>query len=422
MGFPLINVVGEIWKDDMVTLELEQTWFLSDGSTVEDDNRTWCIPIFSCTESGNQTDIIFMREKTAKIEIPLSSANGWVKLNAGQEVPMRVLPTTTMIGRLSVGIKDKTLPICDRAALVTDGYALVKSGHMKPEDLINLLRSYINEDAFIVWQGLADVLIGLNTVTQNDDSLNANLVKFASKLVIKLKDKVGWEKQANDGHLTVLLRSIMIGLLAKFCWDDDDVVNQAKNRFAKFQEDSSDTQSLPSDMRASTFKILLKNGGDKEWNEVKDYFFKASDQAEKSFVLRTLGTSNDPKLKQKTLKWALSGEVKLQDFSSLLGSVGQSGRNGTEISWQFFQDNFDRIKGMIGNASPSLMQACIVNCAGGFCSEVKADEIDAFFKAHPLPLSASKIAQLIEGTKTNSKFLDKLKSSDLTSDTFWLDA
>jgi len=293
---------------------------------------------------------------------------------------------------------------------------------LSPPFFINLLRSYINEDAFIVWQGLADVLIGLNTVTQNDDSLNANLVKFASKLVIKLKDKVGWEKQANDGHLTVLLRSIMIGLLAKFCWDDDDVVNQAKNRFAKFQEDSSDTQSLPSDMRASTFKILLKNGGDKEWNEVKDYFFKASDQAEKSFVLRTLGTSNDPKLKQKTLKWALSGEVKLQDFSSLLGSVGQSGRNGTEISWQFFQDNFDRIKGMIGNASPSLMQACIVNCAGGFCSEVKADEIDAFFKAHPLPLSASKIAQLIEGTKTNSKFLDKLKSSDLTSDTFWLDA
>ena len=419
MGFPLVRVIGETWEGDKVTLELEQSWFLSDGSSVEGDDKKWCIPIITCTEAGTQNDMIFMREKTAKVEIPLSSANGWVKLNAGQEVPMRVLPTATMIERMSAGIKNKTLPVCDRAALVTDGYALVKAGHMKPEDLIKLLSSYTNEDAYIVWSGLSEVLSGLNTITQDDDAMNANFRKFARGLVITLKDSVGWEKQADDGHLAVLLRSIMTGLLARFCYEDVSVVEEAKTRFAKFQEDPSDMQNLPSDMRSSVFKIMLKNGGEKEWNDIKGYFYTASDQAEKKFVLGTLGTSKDAKLKLKTMDWALSGEIKLQDFFYLLGSVGHSSRDGAEISWQYFQDNYAKIKGMIGKGSASLMDACIINCAGGFCSESKADEIDAFFKANPLPQSARKIAQCVEGMRTNAAFLEKLKSSELSADAFW---
>jgi puromycin-sensitive aminopeptidase len=45
------------------------------------------------------------------------------------------------------------------------------------------------------------------------------------------------------------------------------------------------------------------------------------------------------------------------------------------------------MKDMIGKGSPSLMDACIINCAGGFGRSEKADEIDSFFKANPLPSS-----------------------------------
>jgi len=102
-----------------------------------------------------------------------------------------------------------------------------------------------------------------------------------------------------------------------------------------------------------------------------------------------------------------------------MGSVGHSSREGAEIGWQFFQDKFDEIRGMVGKANPSLLDACIVNCAGGFCSVEKADEIEAFFDAHPLPQSARKIAQTLEGMRTNSKFLDKLKASELSTESFW---
>jgi len=421
MGFPMISTTKETWNEDSVELELNQQWFLSDGSalTTEEALKKWSIPILTCTADGTQADMTLMREKTATITIPLASAGGWVKLNAGQEVPLRVLNSPEMLRRLAEGIKSKTLPPCDRAALLTDSYAFVKAGRMEPEALIKLIASYENEDSYIVWQGLAEVLGGLDTVMSDDEVMSECFIQFARKIVVGLVPTVGWTPSPDDGHLTVLLRSIMIGLLSAFCYEDDNVATEAKQRFAKFVEDANDMQSLPSDMRTSVFKIVLKNGGDAEYEQVLSYFDTATDNAERKHVLGSLGAAKSPALKKRTLEWTTSGTVKLQDFFYAMGSVGRSSKEGREISWQFYQDNFEKLKAMIGKANSSLMDACIVSCAGGFCSKQKADEIDAFFTAHPVPSSVRKIAQTTENMRANGKFLETLQASPLSKKDFW---
>lgn len=421
MGFPLVTVTSEKWEGNKVTLALEQEWFLSDGSplSAEEKEKHWCIPIMTCTVEGTQQDMIFMREKTAEITIPLSSKDGWVKLNAGQDVPMRVKLTSEMINRLGSGIKSKTLPPADRAALLTDSYALVKAGKMSPESLIRLLSNYTDEDSYIVWCGIADILGGLDTVMSDDPAMSTNFKAIAKKIVIGLHDKVGWEAKPTDGHLGVLLRGMMIGLLSTFCYDDSAVAAEASRRFALFQQNHADMQSLPSDMRSSVFKIILKLGGAKEYEEVKAYFGQATDNAERKHVLGSLGHTADPKLKNATLEWAISGEIKLQDFFYPMGSVRSSSREGRHIAWIFYKKNFKAIKAMIGTANPSLMDAVIVSCAGGFCSEEKANEIEEFFKTNPMPRSSRKIQQTVENMRANAKFLELLQSSDLAKDEFW---
>lgn len=421
MGFPLVTVTGEQWEDDKVTLTLEQSWFLSDGSELseEEKEKKWCIPILTCTEEGTQQDMIFMREKTATVTVPLPSKDGWVKLNAGQDCPIRVKLTAEMIERLGAGIQTKLLPPADRAALLTDGYALVKSGNMAPEALLKLLSNYSDEDNYIVWSGIADILGGLDAIMSDDEEMSKNFKAFAKKIVIGLNHKVGWEAKETDGHLTVLLRGMMIGLLSTFCYDDNDVATEASKRFAAFQADHNDMKSLPSDMRAAVFKINLKNGGAAEYNIVKDYFTQATDNAERKFSLASIGHSPDAKLKLKTLEWAISGEIKLQDFFYPMGSVRSSSTEGRDIAWQFMQDNFEKIKAMLGGANASLMDAVIVSCSAGFCSDVKADEIENFFKANPVPRSSRKISQLLEGMRANAKFMNLLKASELSKTEFW---
>ena len=421
MGFPLLKVTKETWEETSVTLELEQMWFLSDGSelTADEAMKKWTIPIMTCTSNGTQQDMVLMRESVASITIPLSSPDSWIKLNAGQEVPMRVLNTPEMIRRLSVAIKSKTLPPCDRAGLLSDGYALVKAGHMSPETLLTLVAAYETEDSYIVWEGLASVLGGLDTVLSDDETIAANFSTFAKKVVIGLVPRVGWEAKPEDGHLTVMLRSIMIALLGTFCSDDEEVANEANKRFGKFLENANDVKSLPSDMRTPVFKIVLKNGSTTEYEQVLSYFTTSSDNAERKHVLASLGAAKDPSLKLRTMDWTTSGVVKLQDFFYAMGSVGNSSKHGREISWKYFQQNFEKIKGMISKASPSLMDACIVSCAGGFCSFEKADEIDAFFAMNPCPSNARKIAQTTENMRANAKFLQMLQTSALSKDEFW---
>ena len=100
-------------------------------------------------------------------------------------------------------------------------------------------------------------------------------------------------------------------------------------------------------------------------------------------------------------------------------SVGRSSREGREVSWNYYQENFGKIKGMLGKSNPSLMDACIIMCAGGFCSREKADEIEAFFERNPLPSSNRKIAQTTESMRANAKFMDILQASPLSESSFW---
>jgi len=315
MGFPMLKVVEEDWQSDKVTLKLEQSWFLSDGSELDAEGaaKKWTIPIMTCTADGAQTDMTLMREKTASITIPISEG-GWVKLNSGQEVPMRVSNTEEMLKRLAVGIQNKTMHEIDRSSLLTDSYALVKAGQESPESLIKLLGNYKDEDNYIVWEGIAEVLGGLDTILSDNEEMSEMLQSFAKVIVVNLMKKIGWESQPTDGHLTTLLRGIMVGLVSTFAYDDEAVVKEARTRFAAFQKDPNDVQSLPSDMRTQVFKIVLKNGGEKEYNDVKSYFYTADNNAEKKHVLGSLGNIPDPALKLATLEWSTSGEIKLQDF------------------------------------------------------------------------------------------------------------
>jgi puromycin-sensitive aminopeptidase len=102
-----------------------------------------------------------------------------------------------------------------------------------------------------------------------------------------------------------------------------------------------------------------------------------------------------------------------------MAGVSNSSREGRDIAWIFFKKNFNAIKAMVGNANTSLMSIIITSCAIHFCSNEKADEIEAFFKANPVPQSSRKIQQILENMRSNAKLFASLQNSDLKSAEFW---
>ena len=165
MGHPYVRVLNESWAEDSVTLELEQNWFLADGSGQEQkkgeeggDNGTdklWAIPLLFASSSC-VSDAVLMQGRTQSFTIPLDPSQGgqdWVKMNAGQEALLRVAHSPGMLARLLPAITSKTLPPVDRASVLLDTYAMAKAGlgGVPVERVVELLRAFEDEDNNTVW-------------------------------------------------------------------------------------------------------------------------------------------------------------------------------------------------------------------------------------------------------------------------------
>lgn len=425
MGHPYLTVSDEKWDSALneVTFTLEQSWFLADGhpsaAGADDSAVTWSIPLMFASAESESSQAIIMSAKRQTFTLKTNGASDWLKINAGQKALLRVAHSDEMIRRLTPAIRSKAVSVIDRAGLLLDTYALAKAGHCKVETVANLLRAYEEEDCYTVWAAVAGVLNGLNILLEEiGGDCYTSFFAFAQKMVKSVFVKVGWDPRPSDGHSDGLLRSTVVGLLDIFCYNDSDIVAEARRRFhGSFEEGGA--ALLPADIKPTVYRIVLANGGEAEYEKILSTFYATTDNAEKKYAMVCLGAAPTMALKRRTLEWSVKGgDVKLQDYFYAIGSVAGSAR-GTKLAWEFFQENLEFIKSKLSKASPSLLDAAIAHSCGRFVTVERADEIETFFKEHPLPQSARRISQLVESVRTNGAFLDKIKKSELASASFW---
>jgi len=428
MGFPVLFVSKIRAEGNKFKFKVRQSWFLADGSHPEGwESKVWSIPLLASYESfgcdglqvvGVDVGVYFTLEKK-EFEIDtnqeISMKATWVKLNAGQHVPIRVLyEDKADIENLANAIRAKSLQSEDRAGILLDAYALAKAGLQSPGQILILLKAYENEDNMAVWDAIEQVLAGLSNLLRAEGKLYSDFVSFAGKMIGKQANRLGWEEMPGEGHLDNLSRSILVRLQCKY--SPSSVSEKARVLFAAYLANPTDPNSLSSNIKTSVLRTALTNGGKSEMEALKKTLDVLDTVAEKKDVYSALGYT--PKLEDKkaVLDWCTSGAVKLQDFFYPMASVAGSNQEGAELCFQYMKEHFDRIHSMIKKASPSLIMAVISYCCGGFASEQRAQEIDQFFKDTPVPLAARRVAQIIENTRANAAFLKRIKEDRLFVD------
>lgn len=81
--------------------------------------------------------------------------------------------------------------------------------------------------------------------------------------------------------------------------------------------------------------------------------------------------------------------------------------------------NLDLIKAKLAKASPSLMDAVVVNSLSSYCTIEKAEEIQSFFAANPLPHSEMRIKQSVESIRNSGEMLTRVRASEMVNPQFW---
>ena len=114
-------------------------------------------------------------------------------------------------------------------------------------------------------------------------------------------------------------------------------------------------------------------------------------------------------LRTAALDLALSDAVKLQDFFYVALSMHGASAAGRDATWAHFTEKLDAYKAKVGEAGSSIMDASIVGACGGFCTEAAANDIVAFFEAHPLPRNTRKIDQIVESTRASAAYVARAR-------------
>jgi len=405
-GFPLIRIISEEWTSTEAIFTISQERFLSDGG-IDDNPTTWIVPIRA--SSFDSVTTFFMDKKEMVIKIPLLSQEDFVSLNYGVKIPMRVLYGKESMRRLQKGVETATIPSIDRAGLLSDATAMCKAGYLDHAKFFRFLWSYRLESDPIVWNSIYNALSSLFNVMSGDKTLKCYLTQFSKNFVDRMLKIVGWTTNSNSGHLGRQLQSDILGLVEMFSSSENV---QAARKLVDQMINNPDDDAIPNEIKCSVMRMAVQYNTSL-YDRIKNLHTVWESDIEKKRIYSSLGAVMIPDLQRDALEWAISGNVKKQDFFYVFGGVSET---SPHITWNFFKDNFERIRLFCGEGHNIIDGCIILSC--NFSSFEDADDIEQFFKEHPCNGSERKVAQIVEATRTRAKWLGVIKK-EVGTEEFW---
>lgn len=401
-GFPVVRVRHRQEGSDRV-LTLSQERFLADGS-VETGNSLWMIPI-SMSTSKNPDECVLkalLDEKEKEFLVKDVSENSWVKINPGTIGFYRTYYSQEAMSLLLPAVKDRALPPLDRLGLLDDLFAMVQAGRASTVEVLQLVQAFQEEDNFTVWSSIDSSLRKIGALISHLD-FQDSFKAFARNLMRDITNKLGWEAKPNESHCDTLLRSLVLARMASL--SDKDIIEEAKRRF---ELHASHKTPLPADLRSAVYRAVLSVGDAETYQTMLRLYRETELHEEKDRILRSLGAIKDKSLLSEALTFALSDEVRAQDSVCPIMSVSMS-YNGRHLAWDFFkvywQTFRDRYEG--GFLLPRLVKAITED----FVTEEQAQDVQNFFKDHPMSGTERTIQQSLESIRLNAAWLARDKDS-----------
>ncbi len=401
-GFPFVSVNADRHGKE-IKIKLCQKRFLYDNLiNYKKDATVWKIPINA--EVNGEKICFVMGKKNADVLVKQKhSKNEWIKLNYGQGGFYRVNYQDGGWDKLIKAVSSMKLSPNDRLGLHNDSYALTKAGHISPNVFLSLVEAYKNEMDAIVLEDIASSLRSMKALLSDESSFHA-FREFSRKFFAPIAKKVGWDTKPGEGHLDSLRRSIVLSQAGHY--GDKETIKKAKIKFKNYLKDPL---SLHPDLRSVVFGLVAHNGDRTTYDKLWELEGKAILHEEKLRFLGALGHFRQIDFLEETLKNSLDvNKVRSQDTVFLIGQIFSS-RQGRDLGWNFIKSNWSELYRRYGDGGFAITR--LVALTGSFTKKEMADDVEKFFKIHPVPSATRTIRQSLERIKLNEKWLEKNRAS-----------
>lgn len=380
-GHPLVSI-----SESGKKLKLNQSRFFSSAVSRKKnrDKTIWYIP-----DDGK----ILLNKKSAVISRSLEKP--YLKLNMGEASFFRTDYPQSLLKTLTEAIAAKQLAAPDRLGLVRDTFSLAQSGQTPTSLALELALSYRDEEDFSVWVELTVHLSQLDNLLFGE-LFYPKFAEFGRQIYQNIAQKVGWLTRVKEPHTRGLLRSLVLQKLGSF--GDEATIKMAQSLF---------TQKVDPQILAVIYNLVAENGAEGEFNQLLKKYRQEDNQQEKERIGRSLGRFKDKVLLEKTLKFAISKDVRFQNSLGIIASVWGNpyGRN---LAWEFVKSNWELLKQRYAGGHYFTR---LFSPASDFTTKKDAKDIERFVKKNPTPEAQRTIAQALEQIYANEAWLKKDKSN-----------
>jgi aminopeptidase N len=390
-GLPLVSIETKC-RGNITNVTLSQQRYFADRSLFRaGSDESWPIPI--CMKAGTdvrgrtQQRCVLLSKKQESVT--LSGCASWVMGNVEATGYYRTNYDPAAVRALSQSLETVLTP-SERIRLLGDEWASVRVGRQSIEDYLELVDGLRAEKDTAVIDMVTTQLgyIGRYLVSDRD---RASYERWVRSLLAPLAQELGWHGAPGEGDERKALRAqvlLTLGATAR----DPEVLEKAGKLVKAVMEGSAAVDAAMAD---AVFQLAAINGDAAFYEKVLDHMKRPSSPEDYKQSLSVLETFEDPALLDRTLKLAMTGEVRAQDAFGGNGVIVGVMANpaGERLAWDFVREHWEEIEKKLGgyNGSGSLVAA-----TSSFCDPELRDQVKDFFSAHHIPDAERTLRQSLE--------------------------
>ncbi len=384
-GYPLVIATA---TESRIDLTQERYFF----SGRKKDSTLWNIPI--ALQQEKEKDYILMEKKTQQI----AKKKGLTIINKDQVGFYRIQYNNHLFKEQLLALQQGKLNVLDKIGLTGNSYALAEANYADMIQFLELLQHLREEENYTLWSDIAGSLSQLQMMFVKHkfaDDLDT-LTRWVFEHILK---KINWEEQQGESHRDILLRMLV---LATTGFSKEKVVQtEAKKRFDRYLK----TKQVNSNLRGVIYSLAAWTGNKETWEQLKKLHQEAKFQEEQVRIFGAMCMFQQKELLQRTLDYSLSAAVRPQDSP---GGIARIARNpfGMDLAWEFLRKHWEEYQKRYG-AGGHIMGRVIQAVTAGFSTEEQEQEVQAFFKKHPVPHAKRAIEQSLESIQLNRQFIKK---------------
>ncbi|XP_063244276.1 glutamyl aminopeptidase-like isoform X1 [Bacillus rossius redtenbacheri] len=383
MGLPVVSVE----RLAPGRLRLAQRRFLADpdadaSAQASPFRYRWDIPVSYVTADSKEVKRTWFLSDQDSVTITVPESVAWVKLNHHQHGYYRVnyQPDQWAAFRSALNNNTSALDVPDRANLLDDAFRLANSGLLDYGTALDLSRYLRRETEYVPWAAASSNIAFLRSMLSGTTAY-PKLRKYVRHLIHDIYNEVGWEVTPDESHLKKLLRVKVLSLACAYGLPEG--LAEAGRRFAAWVSDPGRVGRPPPDLRYIVYQYgMYATSSEVTWDKLWDVFLRETDAQERLKLMSGLASVPEPWLLQRLIEYGKNESyVRSQDFFTLLHFISNN-PVGNPIVWEFIRSEWQYLVERF-TLNDRYLGRMIPQVCGGFASQFKLQEMEAFFAERP---------------------------------------